>query len=128
MTSTLTTIGLLAEVFTIVGLGGAAVCFIVLLGMQLSRGPWLAAPAAISAETLNWLSPDGVVRSRPLTAAELALTHDHDSLEVFHRKRSTQCHFARSCPDEKLSLVLGLVFAGIGLAAVVASVVVLFVE
>ena len=128
MTSAVVTIGLLAEIFTIVGLACAGLCFVILFFMRLWRGPWQSAPAAISDRKLNWLSPEGVVRSRDLTDPELALTHDHDSLEVFHRRRSTHCHFSRSSPDEKLARVLGIVFAGIGTLAVVASIVVLFFE
>ncbi|MDJ0333800.1 hypothetical protein QMG83_01035 [Salinibacterium sp. G-O1] len=127
MTSGPETIGLLAEVFTIVGFSCAALCFVILCCMLLVRGPWQAAPAAISGDSLNWLTPAGDVRSRPLTDTELALAHDHDSLEVFHRRRSSHCHFTRSSPDEKLLRTLGIVFAGIGALAVVASVVVLFV-
>lgn len=129
MTSTATTIGLLAEVFTIVGFACAAVCFLILLGMLGARGPWQSAPAAIADRTLNWLSPDGVVHSRELTDTELALDHDHDNLEVFHRRRRrAHAHFSASAPDEKLVRVLGIVFSGIGVLAVIASIVVLFVE
>ncbi len=126
MTSTVTIIGLLAEVFTIVGFACAAVCFFILACMLVSRGPWQSAPAAISGDTLNWLSLEGEVRSRQLTLAEGALDHDHDNLEVFHRRRSGHCHFIRSSPDEKLVRTLGVVFAGIGVLAVAASIVVLF--
>ncbi len=55
------------------------------------------------------------------------MAHDHDNLEVFHRKRSAHCHFTKSSPDEKLLRILGIVFAGIGVLAVVASFAVLFV-
>ena len=129
MTSAATTIGLLAEVFTIVGFACAAACFIILTAIRLSRGPWQSTPAAISEGRLNWLSPDGDVRSRALTQAELRLTHDHDNLEVFHRKRSSaDCHFKKSAPDEVLLLTLGIIFGGLGALAVVASIVVLFFE
>jgi hypothetical protein len=129
MTTVLTTIGLLAEVFTIVGLASAAFCFAILLSMIGSRGPWQKTPAAISEGRLNWMSPDGQVHSRNLSDAELAIDHDHDHLEVFHRKRrSDHAHFTAAAPDEKLVRTLGLVFAGIGLLAVVASIVVLFFE
>ena len=128
MTSVPTTIGLLAEVFTIVGFGCGAVCFAILLAMRLSRGPWRTAPAAISEGQLNWLSPYGEVNRRELTEAELALTHDDDSLEVFHRKHSSECYFRKSAPDETLVLTLGIIFAAIGVLAVVASIVVLFFE
>lgn len=129
MTSAVTTIGLLAEVFTIVGLASAAFCFAILIIMIGARGPWQKAPAAISEGQLNWLSPDGQVHSRELSDAELAIDHDHDKLEVFHRKRrSAHAHFTASAPDEKLVRILGLVFAGIGVLAVVASIVVLFFE
>ena len=128
MTTAATTIGLLAEVFTIVGFACGAVCFVILLGMLGSRGSWQSAPAAISDGKLNWLSPDGAVHSRELTDAELALDHDLDHLEVFHRRRSIHCHFTRSSPDEKLVRTLGIVFTGIGVLAVVASIAVLFFE
>ena len=129
MTSAVTTIGLLAEVFTIVGLASATFCFAILFTMIGARGPWLTTPAAISEGQLNWMSPDGQVHSRELTDSELAMDHDHDRLEVFHRKRrSAHAHFTASAPDEKLVRTLGLVFAGIGVLAVVASIVVLFFE
>ena len=129
MTSAVTTIGLLAEVFTIVGVASAALCFAILLIMVGSRGPWQTTPAAISEGRLNWMSPDGQMHSRDLTDAELAMDHDHDNLEIFHRKRrGGHAHFTATAPDEKLVRTLGLVFAGIGLLAVVASVAILFIE
>ncbi|WP_309617260.1 hypothetical protein [Salinibacterium sp.] len=129
MSGTVTTISLLAEVFTIVGLGCGAVCFAILLAMRLSRGPWHTVPAAINEGQLNWLSSDGDVHHRALTEAELALPHDNDSLEVFHRQRSTgNCYLKKSAPDESLVRLLGIIFAGIGALAVVASIVVLFLE
>ncbi|MBC7589771.1 MAG: hypothetical protein H7226_01835 [Salinibacterium sp.] len=128
MTSVPTMIGLLAEVFSIVGFACGAICFIILLAMRLSRGGWRTAPAAISEGRLSWLAIDGDVYQRELTEAELALTHDEDSLEVFHRTRSIDCYFRRSAPDEKLVLTLGIIFGGIGVLASVASIVVLFFE
>jgi hypothetical protein len=129
MTSAVTTIGLLAEVFTIVGFASAALCFAILLGMIGSRGPWQKTPAAISEGRLNWMSPEGQVHSRDLSEAELAMDHDNDNLEIFHRRRrSNHAHFTTTAPDEKLVRTLGLVFAGIGVLAVIASIVVLFFE
>ncbi|MGL4339100.1 MAG: hypothetical protein ACRCSP_01555 [Rhodoglobus sp.] len=128
MTSPTVMISLLAELLTIMGLACGGLCFGILLCLRLARGPWYTAPAAIAEGQLSWLSADGEVHQRALTEAELALPHDHDSLEVFYRRGSSVCYFEKTSGGETLLRLLGIIFCGIGVFAVIVSTVLLFVS
>lgn len=123
-------IGNLAELFTWIGLALGGLCFLILFILRIARGYPVRSEAALT-ETpngvqLRWLADDGLLRSRALADFEAAEIDDPDELHVYYRKGSPdRVEIQQIDHAEKLFRMLGLIFLGVTVVAVVASIVVM---
>lgn len=126
-------IGIAAELFTWIGFGGAALCFLGLLIVRASLGKPVSSEGVL-AETdegtqLRWLADDGLLRSRALTDSEAAEAIDPDELLVYYRRRTPDTvELQRVDHAERVLGLLGLILLGVGVLATVVSVVALLTE
>jgi hypothetical protein len=126
-------IGVAAELFTWIGFGGAALCFISLLVVRASLGKPVSSEGVL-AETedgpqLRWLADDGVLRSRKLTASETADATDPDNLFVYFRRRTPdRVELQRVDHAERVLRLLGFILVGVGVVATVVSVIAMLTE
>ena len=118
--------------FTWIGFGGAALCFLGWLIVRASLGKPVSSEAAL-AETddgthLRWLADDGVLRTRKLTASETAEATDPDELFVYYRRRTPDSvELQRVDHAERVLRLLGFILLGVGVVATVVSVVAMLI-
>ena len=126
-------IGVATELFTWVGFGGAALCFLGLLLVRAILGRPVSSEGAL-AETddgtqLRWLADDGLLRSRALTTSEAAEATDPDELLVYYRRRTPDTVELQPVDHaERVLRLLGFILLGVGVVATVLSVVVLVIS
>lgn len=130
MNSTHAAIGTLAELFTWIGVTLGGICFLTLLILRLVRGHPVVSEAVLAdtptGPQLRWLAEDGLLRSRPLADFESAEITDPDELHVYYRRRRPDTvEIEQIDHAEKLFRMLGLIFLGVTVVAVVVSVVVM---
>ena len=119
-------VGLGAELFIWVGLGGSALCFIILLLVRAVQGRPTSSEGVLT-ETpagtqLRWLADDGLMRSRPLTEHEATQTTTVDDLFVYYHRRSPDTVELQPVGHaEGVLRMLGLILLGVGVLAVVVS-------
>ncbi|MEX1077669.1 MAG: hypothetical protein WED09_00995 [Homoserinimonas sp.] len=119
-------IGIAAELFIWIGLGGSALCFFSLLLVRAFQGrPVSSEGVLIETDTgtqLRWLAEDGLLRSRPLTEVEAAETADPDDLLVYYRHRSPDLVELQPVDHaEGVLRMLGLILLGVGVIAMITS-------
>jgi hypothetical protein len=119
-------VGLGAELFTWLGFGGGAFCFITLLLVRAVQGRPTSSEGVLT-ETptgtqLRWLADDGLLRSRPLTDLEATETASVDDLFVYYRHRSPDSVELQPVDHaEGVLRMLGLILLGVGVLAVIVS-------
>lgn len=120
-------LGLLAELFTWIGLGVGGVFAILWLVALSMRTLWTETDAVVVGEggaaLLRWIDDDGTLRERTLEAWELEELAGDDHCRVLHRGERARLTTAPH-PGRALG-VLAIVFLSLGLAAVVLSFVLL---
>lgn len=126
MNSVQDVIGIAAELFIWLGLGGAALCFLSLLLVRAVRGrPSSSEGVLVDTPTgtqLRWLADDGLLRSRPLTEMESTESKDADDLFVYYRHRSPDTVELQPIDHaEGVLRMLGLILLGVGVIAMIAS-------
>jgi hypothetical protein len=123
MSETAVTLGLLAEIFTIVCFPIGLILLIVALIIHAIRGGWFAVEATIVGSELRWLGPDSTLYRQKFTEDEIEAVRDAEELTVYCRTYSPhRAQFERVAHDEKLLRVLGSVFVGVGIVAVMISI------
>ena len=135
MSDTSTTLGILSEIFTIVCFPIGLLLLIVALIIRAIRGGWCEVEAAVSKGSsagsvtasgaeLRWLGPDGTLYNQRIAEHDLASLTDSDDVTVYYRTFSPyRAQLERVAHDEKLLGVLGYVFVGVGVVAVIVSIV-----
>ena len=123
-------LGIAAELFIWMGLGGAALCFVILLLVRAFQGKSISSEGVIAESEngmqLRWLADDGLLRSRPLTEAERAEVGDPDELLVHYRRRTPDTVELQPVDHaEGVLRMLGLILLGVGVLAMLVSFVVL---
>jgi len=120
-------LGLLAELFTWIGLAVGGVFGILWLVALSMRTLWVETDAVVVGEAsearLRWIGEDGALRERALEPWELDELAGDDHCRVLHRGEHARLKGAPH-PGRALG-VLAIVFLGLGLAAVVLSFVLL---
>lgn len=119
-------LGIAAELFIWIGLGGAALCFIILLLVRAVQGKSVSSEGVLAESDagtqLRWLADDGLLRSRPLTEAERAEVTDPDELLVYYRRRSPDTVDLQPVDHaEGVLRMLGLILLGVGVLAMIIS-------
>ena len=116
---------LLAELFTLLGLVGAACFAAAWLILKAVRGRWNEVPAELVDGHLRWMDLNGAFHTAQLEGdAPAAL----DDFHIFYRQRSPERYHLRPIAhDERTLGVVAACLGGVGLAAVMASVMLLFV-
>ena len=116
---------LLAELFSILGLVGAACFGAVWLVLKAVRGRWNEVPAELVDGQLRWMDLSGAFHTGSLDGdAPAAL----DDFHIFYRQRTPErYHLKPVAHDERTLGVVAACLGGVGLAATVASVLLLFV-
>jgi hypothetical protein len=123
MSETSTTLGLLAEIFTIVCFPLGLLLLIVALLTRAIRGGWFEIEATVSGSELRWLGRDGVLYTQELDDEERVTLGDAEQVTVYCRTFSPyRAQLERVAHDEKLLRVLGNVFIAVGVVAVIVSV------
>jgi len=121
-------IGTAAELFIWLGLGGAALCFLILLVVRAVQGRPISSEGVLTQTPtgthLRWLADDGLVRSRPLTELEAKEATDPDDLFVYYRRRSPDTVELQPVDHaEGVLRMLGLILLGVGVVAMLTSLV-----
>lgn len=116
-------LGLMAELFTWIGLGVGALFATIWFAMRQARKLWTETDAVIVGTghdaLLRWVDDEGTMQQRPLEAWELEDLKGADHCRVVHRR-----HRARllDAPHPERSLgILAIVFLGLGMLAVAVS-------
>jgi hypothetical protein len=123
--------GMLAELFTWIGLGAAVVCFLALLILRAVDGRWIETDAVVLQEApeirLRWMSTAGL-HERLLSPHERHHVSGSEGLRVYYRERKpAHTRFEASGDGEKTLRLLGFLFLGIGVLALVISIVLVFI-
>ena len=124
--STQEVIGVAAELFIWIGLGGAALCFGILLLVRAVQGGQVTSEAVLvetpAGTHLRWLAEDGMLRSRPLADFEEQHASNPDEVRVYYRRRSPDTVELQPIDHaEGVLRLLGLILLGVGVVASVAS-------
>jgi hypothetical protein len=119
-------VGIGAELFIWLGLGGGALCFLILLLVRAVRGTATSSEGVLtetpSGTQLRWLADDGLLRSRPLTESEATEDKDLDELFVYYRRRSPDTVELEPVDHaEGVLRMLGLILLGVGVLAMLIS-------
>lgn len=130
VTSTLDIVGTIAEVFTWIGLVLGGLCFLSLLIARTIGGRWVETDAVAISESgntrLRWMSPSGL-HEQLLGASE----HDPagaESHRVFYSERNpNKIRFDPTGHGERTLRLLSLLLLGLGAAALIASIALIFV-
>lgn len=124
MSTASTTVGLLAEILTIVAFPTGLILLIIAVLIRAIRGGWFEVEALVDGSELRWLGVDGAFYRQELTADELTSLRQDELRTVFCRTSSPfRAHLERVAHDEKALRMLGIVFLGVGVAAVIMSIV-----
>ncbi len=124
--------GNLAELFSWIGLGLGLVCLLLWLMVRSASGRWIATDAevidAAGSPTLRWMSSEGL-HERALSAAEAAQCDPAERVRLFYSQHAPdRIRYERvGHVENTLRLVAGLLL-GLGALALIASIVVLFIE
>jgi hypothetical protein len=125
--------GLVLETLILLGFVSAGVCLVIWLLMRGSSSALLETTAIIlpSAEraSARWMADDGSLYSRELDHHEQNEVGALESVTVFYSRRSPDTiRFARRSEAERAVFVLFAITAAIGVASLVASMILLVVE
>jgi len=113
-----------AEIFTIIAFATGLILLIIALLIRAIRGGWFEVEALVDGSELRWLGPDGAFYRQELMADELTSLRQDELRTVFCRTSSpSRAHLERVAHDEKALRVLVNVFLGVGVAAVILSIV-----
>ena len=124
MSTMSTTVGLLAEIFTIVAFPTGVVLLIIALLIRAIRGGWFEVEALVDGSELRWLGLDGTFNRQELTTDELTALGQNELRTVYCRTSApSRAHLEPVAHDEKALRVLGVVFLGVGVVAVILSIV-----
>ena len=117
-------VGLIAEVFTWIGVVIGMTLLLIVWIIRAVRGPWQPITAVVVETQVRWMTDAGDFYSRTLSDHELESLGDEPS---FHSRRNQRdVHLEPVAHDERMLFVLGLVFLGLGIVAFAASFAVLF--
>jgi len=120
------TIGLIAELLTILGLVGAVSCGLIGVIMRLTRGKWHRVPAEAVGDELRWIDDSGTLHVAPhdgdLPPGDAGVLHVH-----YRQGRPELPYWEAVAHDEKTLLVTAGILAGVAVLAIATSIVLLFV-
>lgn len=126
-------LGLIAELLSYVGFGGAAVFLIIFVIAKLLRLAWVETDAVVLNEggerRLRWLDDNDELRERAVEEWELSAIGDDDHCRVRYRSWSPEDgEIAGERHGTRLVGILTLVFVGIGVVAVIGGFVLVMIE
>jgi hypothetical protein len=127
-------VGTLADVFTWVGLLGAAVFGIVAVILWVADGTWLPVrgvvePAEPDGQVVRWIDADGGVNEAPLSDADHARLGGRDMADIHYRRGwRNRMRVSRGSRAVRLVAWLAVGFAGLGIVALIGSWVLLAVQ
>ena len=133
MSSVLDLVGILAELFTWVGLVLGAICLSIVFIIRASRAHWIETDAVIvegaGSIQLRWMTIDGQLMIRELDSYERDAISDPDSLTIHYNRRSpSRARFEVVGHGEKVLWIIGLILFGLGIVAAIVGLIVLFVS
>jgi len=120
----------IAEIFTWVGFGGALLLAIVAIVVRIADGSWVPAQAVLSDESegriARWFGSEGRVGQTWLTPEQEHELEGRATADVFVRLgRHDRLRLTKGSPLVRFLLWLTAGFAGLGVVAAVASIVLL---
>ncbi|MGP3534757.1 hypothetical protein ACTU3I_08190 [Microbacterium sp. RD1] len=121
------------EIFSWVGIGAGVLLGGIALLVLLADGRWAPVRGFIEHEpegaVIRWFDEDGDVNSAPLTPEQVAALGDGDAADVYAlRGAPDRMRITRRSPALRGLAGLAGVFLGVGVLALVVSIVLLFVE
>ncbi|KAA9131151.1 hypothetical protein [Microbacterium caowuchunii] len=126
------TLDILLEVFTWVGLGAGVVFAGVTLTVVLADGTWLPASAVVettpSGRVVRWFADDGGVGEAVLSPSDDEHVGSADTVDLFYRLGSNRIRFSRRAPAIRPALWLAIGCAAVGVLSAVVSIVLMIVE
>ena len=125
-------VGLLLELFTWIGLGLAALLFLVLTIVRAVDGTWIETGAILLPDEdgveARWMSDEGA-HARRLDPHERADTHGADSVTVYYSWRSPdRMRLHRLSVTERILRLLFIIMGALGVAAFLGQLVMLFLS
>ncbi|GAB3121995.1 hypothetical protein [Glaciibacter psychrotolerans] len=124
-------LGLLAELFTWIGLVVGGLCLVALLITRSASARWIETDAIVVEEkggVLRWMSGDGL-HECSLTPSQREELQHVEGLRVYYRPgQPERIRFERTGHGEKTARLLTWLMLGLGGGGAVGSIVLLFVE
>ncbi len=126
-------VGLLAEVLTWVGFAVGALALFIRLIVKAVEGTWIRTQVVLTEESdgtrVRWVAHDGAIRERRLDASELHQVTADDEPEMYYRWRSPdRIRVDAVSHPSRILLFVGLIFIGVGVVAIILSIVLLIIE
>lgn len=133
MASATDVIGVIAEVFTWVGIGGAVALGILAAALKLADGTWLPVRAVVEpvhgGRVVRWIDADGEIGEASLSAHQAAEIGGADMADVYYRRGSRdRMRLHPGSPAVRAIGSLAVGFGALGLASTLAQLILLFVE
>lgn len=121
------------EIFSWVGLGVGSLVGIIALVALLADGSWVRVRGFVEHEAdgavIRWFDEDGLANACPLSDAQVAHLAGADAADIWVRRGVTgRMRFTRHSPAVRAWTLLAAVLLAVGAAAVVVSIVLLFVS
>ncbi|MDX2376916.1 hypothetical protein M4I32_08920 [Microbacterium sp. LRZ72] len=115
-------VGLIAEIFTWIGVGFGVVLLLAGLVVRLLDDDWVAARAVVergdSGHVVRWFGDDGSVDEARISPFDLERLAGRDMADIFYlRGRRHRMRFHRRSHAARFLLRLGLLLLAIGIAA-----------
>ncbi len=126
-------IGALADVFTWVGLVGAAGFGILALILKLADGTWLPARAVVEpvdgGHVVRWIDDDGEVNEAPLAEPDVARLEGRDMADIHYRRGwRGRMRLTAGSPAVRATLWIAIGLAALAILSFIGSWVLLAVQ
>ncbi len=126
-------VGLIAEVFTWIGVLGAVGLAFLALVARIADGDWATTRAVVEhtdrGAVVRWFDDQGTVNEAPLSAHDLAKIGGRDMADIEYRRGwQNRMRLTRGSPVVRLFVRLALLFAAVALLAYAAGWIALIVE
>lgn len=124
------TLDILLETFTWIGLGASVLIALVALILTLADGTWLPASAVLEStpegRIARWFSDDGGVGVAVLSAHDDARIGAHDTVELFYRRGTNRVRLTPHWPLARLAWWLAAGFFALGMLSFILPLAIMF--
>lgn len=126
-------VGLIAEVFTWIGVLGALGLAFLALVARIADGDWVTTRAVVEHTdgdaVVRWFDDHGAVNEAPLSAHDLVKIGERDMADIEYRRGwQNRMRLTHGSPAVRVFVRLSLLFAGVAVLAYAAGWIALIVE